>query len=44
MRRLNSFDPGYTATRGLGCFISLLWLAFWGGVIAVAWHFIAKFW
>ena len=27
-----------------GVFIVLLWLAFWGGVIYVAWHFISKIW
>ncbi len=28
----------------LAIFTFFCWLAFWGGVIYVAWHFISKFW
>lgn len=47
----SSFDSGFhLAKRGagaIGCFIFVQWLvglAFTGAVIAVAWHFIAKYW
>jgi hypothetical protein len=32
------------AAMAVTVFVVLCWLAFWGGVIYVAWHFISKFW
>jgi hypothetical protein len=38
---MRTTDP---IVQGFGCLILLGNLVFWGLVIAVAWHFIAKFW
>jgi hypothetical protein len=40
----NQFSTGFTAAGGLGCLIILANLALVTAVIAVAWHFISKYW
>jgi hypothetical protein len=29
---------------GPGCIGLLIFFAFWGSIVLIAWHFIAKFW
>lgn len=37
-------QKGFTLIHLVGLLVALLWLAFVGGLIWVACHFIAKFW
>lgn len=37
-------EKGYTVVELITALDILAVLAFWGGMIYVAWHFISKFW